>query len=52
MYHVFPKMILSMILGSDSIDNIKRIIKESSSVFWNGPLGYVEKNHLIGQPRS
>ena len=30
-------------LGSESIDNIKRIIKESSSVFWNGPLGYVEK---------
>ena len=30
-------------LGADSIANIKEIIKKSSSVFWNGPLGYIEK---------
>ena len=30
-------------IGTDSIDKIKSIIKNSTSVFWNGPLGYVEK---------
>ena len=30
-------------IGTNSIDKIKDIVKESSSVFWNGPLGYVEK---------
>ncbi len=30
-------------IGSDSIDMIKNTVKESSSIFWNGPLGYVEK---------
>jgi len=30
-------------LGTDSINMIKNIVKASSSVFWNGPLGYVEK---------
>ena len=30
-------------IGTDSIDKIKNVVKESSSVFWNGPLGYVEK---------
>jgi phosphoglycerate kinase len=30
-------------LGSDSINEIKNIVRKSVSVFWNGPLGYVEK---------
>ena len=30
-------------LGTTSINEIKRIVKKSASVFWNGPLGYVEK---------
>ncbi len=30
-------------LGNDSINGIKDIVRKSESVFWNGPLGYVEK---------
>ena len=30
-------------LGSASINEIKNIVNKSVSVFWNGPLGYVEK---------
>ena len=30
-------------LGSASINEIKNIVRKSVSVFWNGPLGYVEK---------
>ncbi len=30
-------------IGKNSIDCIKDVIKKSSSIFWNGPLGYVEK---------
>ena len=30
-------------LGSSSINEIKNIVRKSVSVFWNGPLGYVEK---------
>ena len=30
-------------LGSRSINEIKNIVRQSASVFWNGPLGYVEK---------
>ena len=30
-------------LGTTSINEIKHIVKKSASVFWNGPLGYVEK---------
>ena len=30
-------------LGNDSINEIKNIVRKSVSVFWNGPLGYVEK---------
>ena len=30
-------------LGSSSINEIKNIVRQSASVFWNGPLGYVEK---------
>ena len=30
-------------LGTASINEIKYIVKKSASVFWNGPLGYVEK---------
>ena len=30
-------------LGSTSINEIKNIVRKSVSVFWNGPLGYVEK---------
>ena len=30
-------------VGEKSLDHIKSIINKSSSVFWNGPLGYVEK---------
>ena len=30
-------------LGSTSINEIKKIVRKSVSVFWNGPLGYVEK---------
>ncbi len=30
-------------IGTRSIEKIKDIVKKSSSVFWNGPLGYIEK---------
>jgi phosphoglycerate kinase len=30
-------------IGQDSLREIKKLINKSSSVFWNGPLGYVEK---------
>tara|TARA_B100001057_G_scaffold493458_1_gene587904 strand:+ start:6663 stop:7793 length:1131 start_codon:yes stop_codon:yes gene_type:complete len=30
-------------IGDDSINHIKDIIRKSSSIFWNGPLGYIEK---------
>ena len=30
-------------LGTTSISEIKNIVKNSAAVFWNGPLGYVEK---------
>jgi phosphoglycerate kinase len=30
-------------IGKKSIKHIKSIINKSSSIFWNGPLGYVEK---------
>ena len=30
-------------LGTSSINEIKNIVRKSASVFWNGPLGYVEK---------
>ena len=30
-------------LGTESINEIKDIVRNSVSVFWNGPLGYVEK---------
>ncbi len=30
-------------LGIDSINEIKNIVKKSSSIFWNGPLGLIEK---------
>ena len=30
-------------IGEKSLDHIKSIINKSSSIFWNGPLGYVEK---------
>ncbi len=30
-------------LGPESIQDIKKIIEDSASVFWNGPLGYIEK---------
>ena len=30
-------------LGTVSINEIKSIVRKSASVFWNGPLGYVEK---------
>tara|TARA_Y100000389_G_C17469086_1_gene528602 strand:- start:3429 stop:4559 length:1131 start_codon:yes stop_codon:yes gene_type:complete len=30
-------------LGEKSIEYIKEIVNKSSSIFWNGPLGYVEK---------
>ncbi len=30
-------------IGQESIRHIKDIIKKSSSIFWNGPLGYIEK---------
>ena len=30
-------------LGSTSINEIKNIVRRSVSVFWNGPLGYVER---------
>ena len=30
-------------LGSTSVNEIKDIVRKSVSVFWNGPLGYVEK---------
>lgn len=30
-------------LGINTIDQIKNIIYQSNSIFWNGPLGYVEK---------
>ena len=30
-------------LGIESINEIKDIVRKSVSVFWNGPLGYVEK---------
>ena len=30
-------------LGVTSINEIKNIVRKSVSVFWNGPLGYVEK---------
>ena len=30
-------------IGNESINYIKDIIRKSSSIFWNGPLGYVEK---------
>ena len=30
-------------LGTSSINEIKNIVRKSVSVFWNGPLGYVEK---------
>ena len=30
-------------IGEKSLNHIKSIINKSSSIFWNGPLGYVEK---------
>ncbi len=30
-------------IGKESVSHIKDIIKKSSSIFWNGPLGYIEK---------
>ncbi len=30
-------------IGHKSINHIKDIIKQSSSVFWNGPLGFIER---------
>ena len=30
-------------IGENSLQEIKKLINKSSSVFWNGPLGYVEK---------
>ena len=30
-------------IGPKAIENIKDIVNKSSSIFWNGPLGYVEK---------
>jgi phosphoglycerate kinase len=30
-------------IGEKSLKNIKSIINKSSSIFWNGPLGYVER---------
>ena len=30
-------------IGDESINHIKDIIRKSSSIFWNGPLGYIEK---------
>ena len=30
-------------IGKKSINHIKDIINKSSSIFWNGPLGYIEK---------
>ena len=30
-------------IGNKSINHIKDIINKSSSIFWNGPLGYIEK---------
>ncbi len=30
-------------IGEKSLNQIKSIINKSSSIFWNGPLGYVEK---------
>ena len=30
-------------IGAESIDHIKDIVYKSSSIFWNGPLGYIEK---------
>ena len=30
-------------IGKRSINHIKDIISKSSSIFWNGPLGYIEK---------
>ena len=30
-------------IGTESMNHIKHIIKKSSSIFWNGPLGYIEK---------
>ena len=30
-------------LGHVSLNKLKEIINKSSSIFWNGPLGYVEK---------
>jgi phosphoglycerate kinase len=30
-------------IGENSLQEIKKLINKSSSIFWNGPLGYVEK---------
>ena len=30
-------------IGEKSLEHVKSIINKSSSVFWNGPLGYIEK---------
>ena len=36
-------------VGSKSLNNIKKIIDDSSTILWNGPLGYFEnKNFLHG----
>ena len=36
-------------VGSKTLVEIKRIIDESSTILWNGPLGYFEnENFLLG----
>ena len=31
-------------IGKETINNYIKVINESSTIFWNGPLGYVEKS--------
>ena len=37
-----PKDWFGLDIGSESVDEFKKILKKAKTVFWNGPLGYFE----------
>ncbi len=39
-------------LGYNTINNIKEVIDDSKTVFWNGPLGYYEKEEYFNATKS
>ncbi len=39
-------------LGYNTIDNIKEVIDSSKTIFWNGPLGYYEKEEYFNATKS